>query len=120
MTRDEKKMIRLRIIKLLDSCNGCPYRQKVNSSINVCPNCPIGQQLQQYGKKLDQHEQHQNKRLFDGKERRSWTTEEEFYLIHHYGVVPVERIAKRLGRTKKAIKNKAFALKKGGKVRAAN
>jgi hypothetical protein len=120
MTRDEKKMIRFRIIKLLDQCEGCPHRQKVNSCVNVCPSCPIGQQLQQYGKKLGQKENHQNKRFFDGKERRSWTTEEEFYLIHHYGVVPVERIARRLGRTKKAIKNKAFALKKRGLIHDAS
>jgi hypothetical protein len=113
MTREEKKLIRLQIIGLLDQCQGCPNRYTTNASIHICPSCPIGQRMQELGKKLDQ-----NKTIFDGEKRRGWTEEEDFYLIHHYGVLPVDRIAKRLGRTEYAVRKRAHMLRKGEKTHA--
>jgi hypothetical protein len=113
MTRDEKKSIRLQLIELLDSCDGCQYRYVMNVGVKICPSCAIGQRIQRIGKQLGQDEI-----FYDGPERRSWTEEEDFYLIHHYGVLPVDRIAKRLGRTTKAVIRRAFVLKKGEMVRA--
>jgi hypothetical protein len=113
MTRDEKKSIRLQLIKLLDSCDGCQYRHKENAGVKICPSCAIGQRIQRIGKRLGQDEI-----FYNVPGRRSWTEEEDFYLIHHYGVLPVERIAERLERTEKAVKQRAHVLKKGGIVRA--
>lgn len=52
MTKAEKKLIRLQIISLLERYQGCPYHSTTNASIHVCPGCPIGQQMQELGKKL--------------------------------------------------------------------
>jgi hypothetical protein len=113
MTREEKKMIRLQITKLLNQCQGCQYRSKENACVRICPSCPVGQRMQELGKKLDQ-----SKTIFDGEKRRGWTEEEDFYLLHHYGIAPVERIAERLGRTKGAVIRRAHLLRKGGKIHA--
>jgi hypothetical protein len=113
MTREEKKLIRLQIISLLEQCQGCKFRSVTNAGIHVCPACPIGQQMQELGKKLDQ-----SKTIFDGEKRRGWTEEEDFYLLHHYGIAPVERIAERLGRTPMAVIRRAYVLRKGGKIHA--
>jgi hypothetical protein len=70
MTREEKKILRLHIIELLDQCQGCQYRHKANASIHICPSCPIGKKMQALGKKLG--ERKKRKAV-----RRPWTTQFE-------------------------------------------
>ncbi|MED5052669.1 SANT/Myb-like DNA-binding domain-containing protein [Anoxybacillus rupiensis] len=109
MTKEEKKMLRLKAARLLDNCEGCKHRYTPNASVHICPSCPIGQQIQQIGKQLEQDDVG-----YAGEERRSWTKEEDFYLINHYGIVDTERIAKQLNRTTEAIKRRIYVLRKQG------
>jgi hypothetical protein len=114
MTREEKKMIRLRIIKLLDSCNGCPYRQKVHSSINVCPSCPIGQEIQALGEQLGGC-----RRVEQMKSYRHWTTQEEQFLLRNLHMKRRD-LAEKLGRSYKSIKQKINDLRKRGLIHDAS
>jgi hypothetical protein len=111
MTRQEKKMIRMQIHNLLEeNCQKCQHRYKTNACVRICPSCQTGRRIRRLGRKLEQ-----NKKVINGKKRRSWTEEEDFYLIHHYSIVPVKRIAERLGRTPMAVIRRAYVLRKGGK-----
>jgi hypothetical protein len=114
MTREEKKMIRLRIIKLLDSCNGCPYRRKVHSSINVCPNCPIGQEIQALGEQLGGC-----RRVEQMKSYRHWTAQEEQFLLRNIHMKRRD-LAQKLGRSHKSIKHKINDLRKRGLIHDAS
>jgi hypothetical protein len=114
MTREEKKIIRLRIIKLLDSCNGCPYRQKVHSSINVCPNCPIGQEIQELGEQLGGC-----RRVEQMKSYRHWTAQEEQFLLRNLHMKRRD-LAQTLGRSHKSIKQKINDLRKRGLIHDAS
>lgn len=45
MTREEKKRLRMQIIRLLDECDSCEYKTKIGASVTVCRGCPIGKRL---------------------------------------------------------------------------
>ncbi len=45
MTREEKKRLRMQIIRLLDECDTCEYKTKIGASVTVCRGCPIGKRL---------------------------------------------------------------------------
>lgn len=114
MAREEKKMIRFRIIKLLDQCEGCQYRQKVHSSINVCPSCPIGQEIQSLGKKLGGC-----RRIEQMESYRRWTTQEEQFLLRNLHMKRRD-LAEKLGRSYKSIKKKINDLRKRGLIHDAS
>ena len=121
MTREEKKLIRLRIIDLLDQCQGCPNRYVTNASIHICPSCPIGQRMQALGQKLWKRDERDEKKraavIAEIPKRRQWTTQEEEFLLQnlHMGC---RELAKQLGRTYKSVHNKITNLKKRGRIHA--
>jgi hypothetical protein len=112
MTREEKKLIRLQVISLLERCRGCKFRSITNASIHVCPGCPIGQQMQELGKKLagppkPASKQEQKKKTLV---MRPWTKEEEeFVLMNQHRMTRIE-MAKRLGRSYDAVRQKLAKL----------
>jgi hypothetical protein len=114
MTREKKKIIRLRIIKLLDQCEGCHYRQKVHSSINVCPSCPIGQEIQALGEQLGGC-----RRVEQMKSYRHWTAQEEQFLLRNLHMKRRD-FAEKLGRSHKSIKQKINDLRKRGLIHDAS
>ncbi|WP_199425793.1 HTH domain-containing protein [Thermaerobacillus caldiproteolyticus] len=104
-----KRAIRLQLTLLLDQCDGCEYQKRAESSVQICSKCPLGKQIQRLGKMLDGEEVH-----IDGTKRRHWTEEEDFYLINHYGILPMERLAERLGRSRDTVRARIYALRKKG------
>jgi hypothetical protein len=112
MTREEKKLIRLQIIDLLDRCEGCQYRHKTNACIHICPSCPIGKKMQALGKKLGERE-----RMMPA--RRPWTTREEEFLLQNLHMKHRE-LAEKLGRSLRSVENKIFELRKRGRIHDAS
>lgn len=105
MTREQKKRLRLQLVKLLDKCDGCEHIGTVNIGIHVCGTCPLGRQIRMIGKKLDGEKQ-QSKRvkLPQGRGvKRKWTADEDRYLLEHYGWKTADEIAEALGRSRKAV-----------------
>jgi hypothetical protein len=117
LTREEKKELRMQIIKLLDSCGECKYRRKEKASITVCPNCSIGEKLQRLGNLLIVEEPKRQRPL---RQFMRWTKEEEFYLWHHQNVLPLDKMAKRLNRSTRAVYLKLWKLRKKGGIIHAN
>ncbi|NUK29490.1 HTH domain-containing protein [Parageobacillus sp. VR-IP] len=106
MTREEKNLIRLQIISLLERCQDCQFRSVTNASIHVCPSCPIGQRVQALGKKISGEELARY---------RNWTKEEDAYLWNNQHL-PRKELAKHLGRTRQAVINRLAELRKRGGV----
>lgn len=52
MTREEKKRLRMQIIRLLDECDECKHRTELGSSITVCKVCPIGKKMVEISSKF--------------------------------------------------------------------
>jgi hypothetical protein len=118
-------MIRLQIARLLDQCQGCPYRKMANASIHICPSCPIGQRMQALGRNLCESDE--KKRRIDEKKRkaviagiskrRPWTTQEEEFLLQNIHM-NYRELAEKLGRSYKSVHNKIAELRKKGRVHA--
>jgi hypothetical protein len=115
VTREEKKMIRLQIIGLLDQCEGCKYRFKANACIHICPSCPIGQQIQKLGRFLCRTSNWSKRREKGELIRRPWTKEEDEYIWNNQHLLRRD-LAKHLGRTKKAVIKRLCELRKRGGV----
>jgi hypothetical protein len=106
VTREEKKLIRLQITRLLDQCQGCKFRSVDNACIHICPGCPIGEQMQALGKKISGEE---------FVRYRNWTKEEDTYLWNNQHL-PRKELAKHLGRTRQAVISRLTELRKRGGV----
>lgn len=120
MTKAEKKLIRLQIISLLERCQGYPYHSVTNACIHICPGCPIGQQMQELGKKLWRKEEKKQQKIAKkpvAKKYRPWTPEEEEYLLQNLHMKRSE-LAKQLGRTYRAVLRRISDLKKEGRIHA--
>jgi hypothetical protein len=125
VTREEKKLIRLQIARLLDQCQGCRFRSVTNAGIHICPSCPIGQRMQTLGRNLCESDE--KKRRIDEKKRkaviagipkrRQWTTQEEEFLLQNLHMGCGE-LAKQLGRSYKSVHNKITDLKRRGRIHA--
>jgi hypothetical protein len=125
MTRQEKKMIRLQIIGLLDQCQGCPNRYMTNASIHICPSCPIGQRMQELGRNLCESDE--KKRRIDVKKRkaviagipnrRPWTAQEEEFILQNLHMRRKE-LAEKLGRSYKAVLRKISDMRQRGRIHA--
>lgn len=125
MTREEKKMIRLQIIGLLDQCQGCRYRSKENASIHICSSCPIGQQLQELGKKLGGQPKAERKPTQKREQKkktlvmRRWTKEEEEFILMNQHQMTKMQLAQKLGRSYYSVRQKLTKLnRKRGRVHA--
>ncbi len=102
MTREQKKRLRLQLVKLLDKCDGCEHIGMVNIGIHVCGTCPLGRQIRIIGKKLDGDKQQPE--LPEGRGvKRKWTDDEDRYLLEHCGKKTDREIAEALGRSRKAV-----------------
>jgi hypothetical protein len=112
VTREEKKLIRLQIARLLDQCQGCPYQKMTNACVHICPSCPIGQKMQALGKKLGEREKQITA-------RRPWTTREEEFLLQNLHMKQRE-LAEKLGRSLRSVQNKMFELRKRGRIHDAS
>ncbi|WP_061579670.1 hypothetical protein [Saccharococcus caldoxylosilyticus] len=118
MTREEKKLIRLQIIGLLDRCEGCQYRRKTNASIHICPSCPIGQRMQALGQKLWKRDEKKRMAVINSvSRRRPWTTQEEEFILQNLHIGCGE-LAKQLGRSYKSVYYKIDDLKRRGRIHA--
>ncbi|MED4969703.1 hypothetical protein [Parageobacillus toebii] len=121
MTREEKKMIRLQITKLLNQCQGCQYRSKENACVRICPSCPIGQRMQELGQKLwkrDERDEKKRAAVIAGiPKRRPWTTQEEEFILQNLHIGCGE-LAKQLGRSYKSVYYKIGDLKRRGRIHA--
>ena len=103
MTREEKKRLRMQIIRLLDECDSCEYKMKSGASVTVCRGCPIGKRLTE----LSGHFK---------KDARLWDEEEERFLAENYDKMTYKNIASRLGRTQKAVKAKVEKMRRAGLI----
>ena len=112
MTREEKKRLRMQIIRLLDECDGCRYKTKLGSSVEECKKCPIGKKLNELSSMLEN-----KKRRTDAK---PWREEEEKYLSENHGKMKYKNIAQKLGRTPKAIKAKVKKMRQAGLIQEKN
>jgi hypothetical protein len=118
MTREEKKLIRLQIIGLLDQCQGCKFRSVTNAGIHICPSCPIGQRMQALGQKLWKRDEKKRTAIIKGiPKRRQWTTQEEEFLLQNLHMGCGE-LAKQLGRSYKSVHNKITDSKRRGRIHA--
>ena len=107
MTREEKKRLRMQIIRLLDECDSCEYKTKLGASVTVCRGCPIGKRLTELSGRLE-------------KDARLWDEEEERFLVENYDKMTYQNIANRLGRTRKAIKAKVEKMRRAGLISKKN
>nr|WP_194949950.1 zinc-finger domain-containing protein [Anoxybacillus flavithermus] len=104
VTREEKKQIRLQILKLLDTqCAGCKERHSSTQSTCVI-SCPIGKQMQQLSMLLAKE--------IPRVKRGKWTEEEEFYLWQHKDIFDVPELAARLERSELSVYSKLRQLEK--------
>lgn len=108
MTREEKKRLRMQIIRLLDECDGCRYKTKLGASVEECKKCPIGKKLNELSSMLEN-----KKKRTDAK---PWREEEEKYLSENHGKMKYKNIAQKLGRTPKAIKAKVNKMRQAGLI----
>ncbi|MED4990119.1 zinc-finger domain-containing protein [Parageobacillus toebii] len=115
MTREEKKQIRLRIIKLLDTnCSSCKERSERRDS-PCLTDCPIGKRMRQLSSMLE--EDHINVSVTEETKRKGkWTNEEEFYLWHHRHILTIDQLAEKLNRDEQSVYNKLCRLKKKGGI----
>ncbi|MEB3752518.1 hypothetical protein MKY25_01545 [Geobacillus sp. FSL W8-0032] len=112
MTKTEKRRIRLQAIQILDQhCQRCEYHSKLNSCMSVCRECPHGQRMQEISRPL--WEENDFDPYFLSHRVGRWSRDEDFYLVNHYDVHPVEVLAARLGRTTEAIRKRIAELKGG-------
>ena len=117
MTREEKKLIRLQIISLLERCQDCQFRSVTNASIRVCPSCPIGQQMQELGKKLGGQPKVAEKKPAQKQKQkkktlvmRRWTKEEEEFILMNQHHMTKMQLAEKLGRTYFSVRQKLTKL----------
>ncbi len=103
MTREEKKRLRMQIIRLLDECDSCEYKTKIGASVTVCRGCPIGKRLTELSGHLE-------------KDARLWDEQEERFLAENYDKMTYQNIANRLGRTREAIKAKVEKMRRAGLI----
>lgn len=103
MTREEKKRLRMQIIRLLNECDSCEHKTKRGASVTVCRGCPIGKRLTELSGHLE-------------KDARLWDEEEERFLIENYDKMTYQNIANRLGRTREAIKAKVEKMRRAGLI----
>jgi len=113
MTREEKRQIRIQIQNLLDQCEGCKYVSVSCASIYICPKCPLGQQIQELGKKLDPDlVKHQKKKVMRSKKRMNgWTEEELQFVKENMDKLAYKEIAEVLGRTEAAVKRQVAIMR---------
>ena len=112
MTKEEKRHIRMQVIQMLDQhCQQCEYYSKLNSCMSVCRQCPYGQRMQELTRPL--WEGCDTDPYFRSTKAGRWSREEDFYLIHHYDVLPIEALSARLGRTAESIEKRIAELKGG-------
>ncbi|OAT71299.1 zinc-finger domain-containing protein [Parageobacillus thermoglucosidasius] len=115
MTKEEKKQIRLQIIKLLDThCSSCKERNERKNSLCLT-DCPIGKQMRELSSMLEK-ESITVSEMEKTKKKGKWTNEEEFYLWHHQHILTIDQLAEKLDRDKKSIYNKLWQLKKRGGI----
>ena len=103
MTREEKKRLRMQIIRLLDECDSCEHKTKIGASVTVCRGCPIGKRLTELSGHLE-------------KDARLWDEEEGRFLAENYDKMTYQNIANRLGRTREAIKAKVEKMRRAGLI----
>jgi hypothetical protein len=113
VTREEKKQIRLRIIKLLDThCSSCKERNERRDSLCLT-DCLIGKQMRQLSSML---EQDHISEIEETKRKGKWSNEEEFYLWHHRYILTIDQLAEKLNRDEQSVYNKLHRLKKKGGI----
>ena len=117
MTREEKRLIRLQIARLLDQCQGCQFRSATNASIHVCSSCPIGQRMQELGKKLGGQPKVAEKKPAQKQKQkkktlvmRRWTKEEEEFILMNQHHMTKMQLAEKLGRTYFSVRQKLTKL----------
>lgn len=103
MTREEKKRLRMQIIRLLDECDTCEYKTKKGASVTVCRGCPIGKRLTELSGHLE-------------KDARLWDEEEERFLVENYDKMSYTQIAAELGRTPTSVQSKIKKMRRAGLI----
>ncbi|MGG3808757.1 hypothetical protein [Geobacillus thermodenitrificans] len=110
MTKSEKRRIRMQVLEILDKyCQQCPYGHKNESYVPLCRQCPHGQRMQELARPLWSNNGEASACGKTGK----WTEEEDFYILNHYGVQPIEVLSARTGRSIQAIRKRLETLKGG-------
>ncbi|MED5040664.1 hypothetical protein P9848_00860 [Geobacillus stearothermophilus] len=109
MTKDEKRRIRTMVIQILDQyCRSCEFFSVELASIRACRQCPHGKRMQELSRPLWRQDE-----AGPGGKTGRWTEEEDFYILHHYGVQPIEVLSARTGRSIQAIRKRIETLKGG-------
>ncbi|MGG3821130.1 hypothetical protein ABEU79_04970 [Geobacillus thermodenitrificans] len=108
LTKAEKRRRRLQATQIYDRhCRQCP---KVNSSLSVCRECPYQQRMQELTRPL--WEGNDFDPYFLSHRVGQWSRDEDLYILNHYGVLPLETISARTGRSVRAILKRIEELQK--------
>ncbi|WP_171699976.1 winged helix-turn-helix transcriptional regulator [Anoxybacillus sp. CHMUD] len=115
MTREEKRKIRLQIIRLLDRCDECKHRTELGASITVCKVCPIGKKMVEISSKFENIPKQLE--YLDGKPLRTpWEETEEQFIIENHDKMSYKEIAAELGRAPTSVQSKIKKMRRAGLV----
>lgn len=122
MNREEKRVIRLEICKILENqCKGCEYRNSQGETPTYCYTvCSFGKKLIGLSSSLLQDEEGIKvaKKVESQSEVQPivhtgpWSQEEEYYLLNHINLYQVYHLSKRLNRAPKSVSAKISYLKR--------
>lgn len=102
LDRKEKKKIRMNIIKVLDKhCGNCMMRTG-HSGKYCIDHCDVTNDLKKLSKKLNVKKDIVEPQYRTGK----WTNDEEFYLLNHMHLYPLEHLSNQLNRDPQFVFNK--------------
>ena len=115
MTREEKKRLRMQIIRLLDECDVCKHRTELGASITVCKVCPIGKKMVEISSKLENIPKQLE--YLDGKPlQMTWKETEEQFIIENHDKMSYTQIADELGRTPTSVQSKIKKMRRAGLI----
>lgn len=115
MTREEKKRLRMQIIRLLDECDVCKHRTELGASITVCRVCPIGKKMVEISSKLENIPK-QLEYLDEKPLRMTWRETEEQFIIENHDKMSYTQIAAELGRTPTSVQSKIKKMRREGLI----
>jgi hypothetical protein len=118
MDREEKRQVRLRIVRLLDTeCKGCKHLISHGETPTYCNTvCAAGIEMQSLSASLMLDEKNKLKKEpvveAEPVKRGPWSSDEEFYLTNHIRVSNPKHLAKKLNRSLTSTVAKINALKR--------
>ncbi len=113
MNREEKRVIRKQICRLLENeCKNCENKRSYGETpVHCITVCPVGIKMQSLSNQLIQDERKKKSNVNTFNEG-PWSQEEEFYLLNHMNLFKLPHLSKRLNRNLTSISRKAYFLRR--------